>query len=74
VDSGLTLQYLKQSLQARCPKSLNTVALLSKSSRRVIEVTVEYVGFEILDEFVVGYSLDFDQRFRNLPDIHILTT
>lgn len=72
VDSGLTLQYLKQSLQARCPKSLKTAALLNKPSRRVIEVTVEYTGFEIPDEFVVGYGLDFDQRYRNLPDIRIL--
>jgi hypoxanthine phosphoribosyltransferase len=72
VDSGLTLQHLKQILQARFPKSLKTVALLSKPSRRIVEVTVEYVGFEIPDEFVVGYGLDFDQRHRNLPDIHIL--
>jgi hypoxanthine phosphoribosyltransferase len=72
VDSGLTLQRLKQSLQARFPKSLKTVALLSKPSRRIVAVTVEYVGFEIPDEFVVGYGLDFDQRYRNLPDIRIL--
>jgi hypoxanthine phosphoribosyltransferase len=72
VDSGLTLQYLQQSLQARYPKSLKTAALLSKPARRVIEVAVEYIGFEIPDEFVVGYGLDFDQRYRNLPDIHIL--
>jgi hypoxanthine phosphoribosyltransferase len=72
VDSGLTLHYLKQNLQARFPKSLKTAALLSKPSRRVIDVTVEYVGFEVPDEFVVGYGLDFDQRYRNLPDIHIL--
>jgi hypoxanthine phosphoribosyltransferase len=72
VDSGLTLHHLKQNLQARCPKSLKTAALLSKPSRRVIEVAVEYIGFEIPDEFVVGYGLDFDQRYRNLPDIRIL--
>jgi hypoxanthine phosphoribosyltransferase len=72
VDSGLTLQYLKHNLQARFPKSLKTAALLNKPSRRVIEVTVEYIGFEIPDEFVVGYGLDFDQRYRNLPDIHIV--
>jgi hypoxanthine phosphoribosyltransferase len=72
VDSGLTLQYLKQSLQARFPKSLKTAALLSKPSRRVIEVAVEYIGFVIPDEFVVGYGLDFDQCYRNLPDIYIL--
>jgi hypoxanthine phosphoribosyltransferase len=72
VDSGLTLQHLKQSLRTRLPKSLRTAALLSKPSRRVIDAAVEYVGFEIPDEFVVGYGLDFDQCYRNLPDIRIL--
>jgi hypoxanthine phosphoribosyltransferase len=72
VDTGLTLHYLLQSLEARRPESLKTVALLSKPSRRKIAVSVEYLGFDIPDEFVVGYGLDFDQRYRNLPDIRIL--
>jgi hypoxanthine phosphoribosyltransferase len=72
VDTGLTLHYLLQNLKARGPESLNTIALLSKPSRREIDVPIEYVGFDIPDEFVVGYGLDFDQRYRNLPDIHIL--
>ena len=74
VDTGLTLRYLLQNLKARGPNSLKTVALLSKPSRREIEVPVDHVGFDIPDEFVVGYGLDFDQRYRNLPDIHILQT
>jgi hypoxanthine phosphoribosyltransferase len=72
VDTGLTLNYLLQNLGARRPESLKTVALLSKPSRRKIDVSVEYLGFDIPDEFVVGYGLDFDQRYRNLPDIRIL--
>jgi len=72
VDTGLTLNYLRKSLQARTPASLKTVTLLSKQSRRAIEVPVEYVGFEIEDEFVVGYGLDFNQQYRNLPDIWVL--
>jgi len=74
VDTGLTLRYLLQNLKARGPNSLKTVALLSKPSKRKIEVPVDHVGFDIPDEFVVGYGLDFDQRYRNLPDIHILQT
>lgn len=73
VDTGLTLHYLLKNLEARGPESLHTVALLSKPSRRKIEVPLEYVGFEIPDEFVVGYGLDFDQRYRNLPDIRVLS-
>jgi hypoxanthine phosphoribosyltransferase len=72
VDTGLTLHYLLQNLQARDPGSLTTVALLNKASRRQIQVPVRYVGFDIPDAFVVGYGLDYDQRYRNLPDIHIL--
>jgi hypoxanthine phosphoribosyltransferase len=72
VDTGLTVQYLMQNLEARRPTSLNVVALLNKQSRREIEVPVEYVGFDIPDEFVVGYGLDFKQRYRNLPDIRVL--
>ena len=72
VDTGLTLHYLQQNLIARNPESLKIVALLNKPSRREIEVPVEYVGFEIPDEFVVGYGLDYDQRYRNLRDVCIL--
>lgn len=72
VDTGLTLTYLKDILKARAPLSLRTACLLSKPSRRKVNVTVEYIGFEIEDHFVVGYGLDFDERFRNLPHIGIL--
>lgn len=72
VDTGLTLHYLVQNLKARMPKSLKIAALLNKPSRRKIDVPVDYIGFDIPDEFVVGYGLDYDQRYRNLPDIHIL--
>jgi hypoxanthine phosphoribosyltransferase len=69
VDTGLTLNYLIRNLEGRAPKSLKIVALLNKPSRRKIDVTVDYVGFTIPDVFVVGYGLDYDQRYRNLPDI-----
>jgi hypoxanthine phosphoribosyltransferase len=72
VDTGLTLHYLLQTLGARKPSSLKTVALLNKPSRRKIEVPVEYIGFDIPDEFVIGYGLDYAQRYRNLTDICIL--
>ena len=71
VDTGLTLHYLQEILRARGPKSLRTACLLSKPSRRQIEVTVDYVGFTIEDRFVVGYGLDFAERYRNLPYIGI---
>ncbi|MDM7997548.1 MAG: hypoxanthine phosphoribosyltransferase [Acidobacteriota bacterium] len=73
VDTGLTLHYLVQTLKTRNPNSLKIAALLSKPSRRKIEVPVDYVGFEIPDKFVVGYGLDYDQRYRNLPDIRVLS-
>jgi hypoxanthine phosphoribosyltransferase len=72
VDTGLTLHYLLQNLRARHPLSLKVVALLSKPSRRKIEVPVDYIGFEIPDTFVVGYGLDYNQRYRNLSNIHII--
>lgn len=72
LDTGLTLHYLLQNLDSRGPKSLKVVALLNKPSRREIEVPVEYIGFDIPDHFVVGYGLDYDQRYRNLPYISIL--
>jgi hypoxanthine phosphoribosyltransferase len=74
VDTGLTLHYLLQNLQSRNPESLKIVALLNKPSRREIEVAVDYIGFDIPDEFVIGYGLDYDQRYRNLQDVCILQT
>ena len=72
VDTGLTLSYLREILHARNPKTLRTACLLSKPSRRKIDVKVEYVGFTIEDRFVVGYGLDYAERFRNLPYIGVL--
>jgi hypoxanthine phosphoribosyltransferase len=72
LDTGLTLTYLKNMLQARRPKSLKVAALLDKISRRTEPVHGDYVGFAIPDEFVVGYGLDFAERYRNLPDICVL--
>jgi len=74
LDTGLTLTYLKGLLLARKPKSLKIAALLDKVSRRKQPIYGDYVGFEIPDEFVVGYGLDFAERFRNLPDICVLET
>jgi hypoxanthine phosphoribosyltransferase len=71
VDTGLTLHYLQEILKARNPRSLRTACLLSKPSRRKIEVHVDYVGFTIEDKFVVGYGLDYSERFRNLPYIGV---
>jgi len=67
VDTGLTLAYLQEILHARGPKSLKTACLLSKPSRRVVEVKVDYTGFTIEDRFVVGYGLDYAEQYRNLP-------
>jgi hypoxanthine phosphoribosyltransferase len=71
VDTGLTLSYLQQILSAREPKALKTACLLSKPSRRKIDVHVDYVGFTIEDRFVVGYGLDYGERYRNLPYIGV---
>lgn len=72
VDTGLTLTYLQDILRARSPKSLRTACLLSKPSRRLVDVKVEYIGFTIEDKFVVGYGLDYAERYRNLPHIAVL--
>ena len=72
VDTGLTLTYLQDILRARAPKSLRTACLLSKPSRRQVDVKVEFIGFEIEDHFVVGYGLDYAEKYRNLPYIAIL--
>ena len=72
VDTGLTLHYLQEILLARGPKSLRTACLLSKPSRRKIDVKVDYIGFTIEDKFVVGYGLDYAEQYRNLPYIGVL--
>jgi hypoxanthine phosphoribosyltransferase len=72
LDTGLTLHYILRNLESRGPRSLKVVTLLNKPSRRQVDVPVDYIGFEIPDHFVVGYGLDCNQRYRNLPDIRIL--
>jgi hypoxanthine phosphoribosyltransferase len=72
VDTGLTLHYLQDILRSRNPRSLRTACLLSKPSRRKIDVTVEYIGFTIEDRFVVGYGLDYAEQYRNLPHIAVV--
>ncbi|CAN5844576.1 hypoxanthine phosphoribosyltransferase [soil metagenome] len=72
VDTGLTLKYLQEILRSRAPRSLRTVCLLSKPSRRQVDVPVEYIGFSIEDKFVVGYGLDYAEQYRNLPHIAVL--
>jgi hypoxanthine phosphoribosyltransferase len=69
VDTGLTLSTLIRNLEVRRPASLKTVALLDKVARRIVDVPVEYRGFEIGDEFLLGYGLDWEGRYRNLPGI-----
>jgi len=69
VDTGLTLNYLIKVLKARGPRTLKVATLLSKPSRRLVETPVDYIGFTIEDLFVVGYGLDYNERFRNLKDI-----
>ncbi len=72
VDSGRTLDYILRNLRTRDPANMRVCTLLSKPSRRAIEVPLDYVGFQIPDEFVVGYGLDFDEHYRNLPFIGVL--
>ena len=72
IDSGLTLSYLMRNLEAREPASLEICALLTKPERREIDVPVRYVGFEIPNRFVIGYGLDFGERYRNLPYVGVL--
>jgi len=72
IDSGLTLSYLMRNLEAREPASLEICALMTKPERREIEVPVRYVGFEIPNRFVIGYGLDFGERYRNLPYVGVL--
>ena len=72
IDSGRTLSHLKKLLAQRSPKSLKICTLLDKPDRRVVDVPVEYVGFQIEDKFVVGYGLDYDQQYPNLPYIGVV--
>jgi hypoxanthine phosphoribosyltransferase len=72
IDTGLTLTYLRDILRARAPRNLRTACLLSKPSRRIVDVPVEYIGFDIEDHFVIGYGLDYAELYRNLPYIGVL--
>jgi hypoxanthine phosphoribosyltransferase len=72
VDSGLTLSYLLRNLQARKPRTLEVCALLTKPERRLNHVSCRYIGFEIPNKFVIGYGLDFAERYRNLPYIGVV--
>ena len=73
IDSGLTLSYLMRNLESREPATLEVCALLTKPARRQIDVPVRYIGFEIPDRFVVGYGLDFAERYRNLPYVAVMS-
>lgn len=72
VDSGLTVQYLMKTLARRNPRSIKVCTLLSKPERRLVDVQIEYVGFRIANKYVVGYGLDYQQKYRNLPYLAVL--
>jgi hypoxanthine phosphoribosyltransferase len=72
VDSGRTLKYVTRNLQTRNPASVRVCTLLNKPSRRVMDVPIDFAGFEVPDEFVIGYGLDFDEEYRNLPFVGVL--
>ena len=72
IDTGRTLEYLMRYLTFHNPKSIKLCTLLSKPSRRLIDLKVDYVGFSIPDEFVIGFGLDYNQKYRNLPYIGVL--
>ena len=72
IDTGLTLNYILKTLKARRPADVRVCALLDKKVRRIVDVSIDYLGFEIPDEFVVGYGMDYNQRYRGLPFICIL--
>lgn len=72
IDTGLTLSYLKAMLAARQPKSVKIAAILDKPSRRTVDLKGDYIGFEIPDEFAIGYGLDYEEKYRNLPDVCVL--
>lgn len=73
IDTGITLSYLIKVLEARNPESIKLCALLDKPSRRKVELKGDYIGFEIPDEYVVGYGLDYAEKYRNLPDVCVLS-
>lgn len=73
VDTGLTMQYLLENLETRKPATIKTVSLLHKPARAKVEVPIDYLGFTIDDVFVIGYGLDFDQKYRNLPYLGVVT-
>lgn len=73
IDTGVTLSYLKKLLLARSPKSLKVCSLLDKPSRRKVDFKGDYIGFEIENEYVVGYGLDFNQKYRHYPDVCVLS-
>ncbi len=72
IDTGLTLAYLKHNLLSRHPKSLKICTLLDKPARREIEINIDYKGFEVPDEFIIGYGIDYAEKYRNLPFIGVL--
>jgi hypoxanthine phosphoribosyltransferase len=71
VDTGVTLNHIRERILSRCPKSLKICTFLDKKERREVDIPLDYIGFEIPNEFVVGYGLDYDNKFRNLPYISI---
>ena len=73
VDSGMSMKYLLENLETRSPASIRILSLLDKPSRRRVELQPDYVGFTIPDEFVIGYGLDYGEKYRNLPDVCILS-
>ena len=72
LDSGLTLSYIKELLESRGPRSIRIATLLDKPSRRKVDLQADYIGFSVPDEFVIGYGMDYDEKYRNLPYIGIL--
>ena len=72
LDSGLTLSYIKELLESRGPRSIRIATLLDKPSRRKVDLQADYIGFSVPDEFVIGYGLDYDEKYRNLPYFGIL--
>lgn len=71
IDTGITMNYIRERVLARCPQSVKVCAFLDKKEKREVDIPLDYVGFEIPNEFVVGYGLDYDNKFRNLPYISI---
>ena len=72
LDSGLTLSYIKELLESRGPRSIRIATLLDKPSRRKVDLQADYIGFSVPDEFVIGYGLDYDEKYRNLPYVGVL--